>query len=85
MAYPFGVLLYCFCYSKDLFQFVGYQAQYPGQWPPSVPPGQQQQFTPNQATVNNAQSLPPQSVSNSLGPSPTSTPPRRSPVNQQPG
>lgn len=62
----------------------GYQPPYHGQQPPSVLPGQQQ-YTLNPAVVNNAQSPPPHSMNNSLRPSPTSTTPRRSPVNQQPG
>jgi len=45
----------------------------------------QGQYRSNPAVVNNAVSVSPQAMNNSLGPSPTSTPSRRSPVNPQPG
>lgn len=69
---------------KFFFDCQGSQAQYQGQWPPSLLPGQGQ-YRSNPPVVNNAASVSSQAMNNSLGPSPTSTPPQRSPVNPQPG
>ena len=68
------------CLLKSLSDSLGSQGQYQGQWPPSLLPGQGQ-YRGNPPVVNNAASVSSQAMNNSLGPSPTSTPPRRSPVN----
>ena len=47
-------------------------------------PGQAQ-YRANPDVANSTVSMSSQAVNNSLGPSPTSTPPRRSPVNARPG
>ena len=70
----------------NLYNFLlclGYQAQYPGQWPTSLSPGHNQYRT-NPPMVNNMVGASPHSLNNSHESS-SALPPNRSPMNLQTG
>ena len=63
---------------------IGYQAPYPGQWPSSVSPGQQN-YSDHSTAVNHSQSITSQAMDNSFGSVPMNTSLKRSPLADEHG